>query len=94
MPAIVTYNVTHIATNRESHTMAKTAAERQAEHRERIRRTLDDQGAAMAGLVAETTALRTENSALRAEIDALKSKLHGLEMAALKAKLRARKVGD
>lgn len=63
---------------------AKTAAERQAERRARIQTTLDDQSAALTRLVEE-------NAALRAENDAMKAKLHQLEIAGLKAKLKAAK---
>jgi regulator of replication initiation timing len=64
--------------------MAKTAAERQAERRDRIQKTVDDLSAANATLTAE-------NAALRAELDTVKTKLHQLELDSLKTQLRIAK---
>jgi len=62
--------------------MALTNAERQAAFKARRAETMD-------ALAQQNAALLAEVAELRAELDALKEKAHRLEMAALKAQLKA-----
>ena len=62
--------------------MALTNAERQAAFKARRAETMD-------ALAQQNAALLAEVAELRAELDALKEKAHRLEVAALKAQLKA-----
>ena len=62
--------------------MALTNAERQAAFKARKAETLD-------ALAQQNAALMAEVAELRAELDAMKEKAHRLEVAALKAQLKA-----
>lgn len=62
--------------------MALTNAERQAAFKARRAETMD-------ALAQQNAALLAEVAELRAEMDALKEKAHRLEVAALKAQLKA-----
>ena len=62
--------------------MALTNAERQAAFKARRDETMD-------ALAQQNAALLAEVAELRAELDALKEKAHRLEVAALKAQLKA-----
>ena len=62
--------------------MALTNAERQAAFKARKAETLDS-------LAQQNAALLAEVAELRAELDAMKEKAHRLEVAALKAQLKA-----
>ena len=62
--------------------MALTSAERQAAFKARKAETLD-------ALAQQNAALMAEVAELRAELDAMKEKAHRLEVAALKAQLKA-----
>ena len=62
--------------------MALTNAERQAAFKARRAETMD-------ALAQQNAALLAEVAELRAELDALKEKAHMLEVAALKAQLKA-----
>lgn len=62
--------------------MALTNAERQAAFKARRAETLE-------ALAQQNAALLAEVAELRAELDALKEKAHRLEVAALKAQLKA-----
>ena len=62
--------------------MALTNAERQAAFKARKNETMD-------ALAQQNAALLAEVAELRAEVDALKEKAHRLEVAALKAQLKA-----
>ena len=62
--------------------MAVTNAERQAAFKARRAETMD-------ALAQQNAALLAEVAELRAELDALKEKAHRLEVAALKAQLKA-----
>lgn len=62
--------------------MAQTPAERQAARRERQQQALDDLTAANAKLVEQVAMLQAENTRL-------KDKVHALEIAALKAQIKA-----
>ena len=62
--------------------MAMTNAERQAAHKARRAEMLEM-------LTQQNAALLAEVAELRAELDALKEKAHRLEVAALKAQLKA-----
>ena len=62
--------------------MALTNAERQAQFKARKSETMD-------ALAQQNAALLAEVAELRAELDALKEKAHRLEVAALKAQLKA-----
>jgi cell division protein FtsB len=64
--------------------MAMTNAEKQAEHRERQKRTVADLAAANATLLQEIATLRSENQAL-------KDRVHALEIKSLKASIKAAK---
>lgn len=64
--------------------MAMTNSEKQAEHRERQKKTMADLAAANAALLAEVTALRSENQAL-------KDRIHAQEIKALRATIKAAK---
>lgn len=62
--------------------MALTNAERQAAFKARRAETMD-------ALAQQNAALLAEVAELRAELDAMKEKAHRLEVAALKAQLKA-----
>lgn len=64
--------------------MAQTPAERQAARRARQQQAIDDLSAANARLVEQVAALMAENTRL-------KDKVHSLEIAALKAQVKASK---
>ena len=68
--------------------VAKTPAERQADRRARVEKSMDELTAANAGLVAELAKERGTSQALRVELEALKTRLQLAEVNALKAQVR------
>ena len=68
----------------KSEAPALTPAERQAARRARINEEMQEKSSMVETLMAENTRLQAENQALR-------DQLHAMELATLKAKLRAAK---
>lgn len=71
--------------------MSLTNAEKQAAHRARQVKTLEELSSANVQLLSQLAQANAESAALRAENQSLKERLRDIEISSLKAQLRASK---